>query len=160
VGASGSTDRAGGGSGAPRRLNADERLALTGLSVIALSLLLPWWGPPGGGPPSMSGLGDFGAVEIALLLTVAATGLLLLRARAGYAPPRPLREWALVMAGGAWAAVIVGYRVFDRPDYTAGGTPVPYGLRLGIMIALGGALIVIAAALRLRERAARDRGGS
>ena len=57
------------------------------------------------------------------MLIAAATTFLALQGGGGYVPPRPLREWALFLAAGAWAAAIVVYRIFDRPPSpSAAGT--------------------------------------
>ena len=49
------------------------------------------------------------------MLIAAATTFLALQGRRRLRPPRPLREWALFVAAGFWAAVIVLYRILDRP---------------------------------------------
>ena len=134
-----------------RRLNADQRLAVAGVAVIAASLPLPWWQAPTNDSLVVTGLGDFGFAEGALVLTATMVVLLVLRVGAGYVPPRPLREWALLLVAGIWAGVIVGYRMFDRPEFTLGGAEEPYDLAYGIMLALAGAALIVAAGLRLRE---------
>jgi hypothetical protein len=138
-----------------RRLNADQRLAVAGVAAIAASLPLPWWRAPGHRDLVVTGLGDFGFAEGALVLTATMVVLLVLRVGAGHAPPRPLREWALLLTAGVWAAVIVAYRMFDRPEFTLGGADEPYDLGYGIVLALGGAALIAAAGLRLREPAAK-----
>jgi hypothetical protein len=134
-----------------RRLNADQRLAVAGVAVIAASLPLPWWRAPTDDSLVVTGLGDFGFAEGALVLTATTVVLLVLRVGAGHVPPRPLREWALLLVAGLWAGVIVGYRMFDRPEFTLGGAEEPYDLGYGIMLALAGAALIVAAGLRLRE---------
>jgi hypothetical protein len=63
------------------------------------------------------------------------------------------------VAAGIWAAAIVVYRMFDRPPFTLGGRDEPYDLHYAIFVALAGALIIVAAGLRMRprERAKRPR---
>lgn len=140
------------------RLSADERLAVAGVAVILASLPLPWWRTPDDDHLVLTGLGDFGFVEAALVLTALMVLLLVLRVGAGHVPPRPLREWGLVMAGGVWSAVIVVYRMFDRPELTLGGADEPYDLGYGIMLALGGAGLIVAAGLRLRSQREKRQG--
>jgi len=132
------------------RLNAEQRLALVGVAVVFASLFLPWWRSPTNDNLVLTGWGDFGPVEAALLLTAGAVLFLLVEVAAGYVPPRPLREWGLLIAGGAWAALIVVYRMFDRPEFTLGGADDPYELHYGIIVALGGAALIFAAGLRRR----------
>jgi hypothetical protein len=138
-------------SRALRRLSADERLAVAGVAVILASLPLPWWRSPADRSLVVTGIGEFGFVEAALVLTASMALLVVLRVSAGHVPPRPLREWALLVVAGAWAAAIVGYRMFDRPEFTLGDADEPYDLGYGIMLALGGAALILAAGLRLRE---------
>jgi len=139
------------------RLSADQRLAVAGVAVIVASLLLPWWRAPADRSLVVTGIGDFGFVEGALVLTAAMVLALVLRVGAGHVPPRPLREWALLVVGGAWAGVIVGYRMFDRPEFTLGDADEPYDLGYGIMLALAGAALIVAAGLRLREQEAEPK---
>jgi hypothetical protein len=138
-----------------RRLNADQRLALAGVAVVVGSLPLPWWRAPTEERLVLTGLGGFDFGEAALVLTVLMVVLLVLRVGAGHVPPRPLQEWALVFAAGLWAALIVGYRMFDRPDFTLGDADEPYELAYGIMLALAGAGLIAASGLRLRDRKRR-----
>jgi hypothetical protein len=141
------------------RLNADQRLAVIGVAVIAASLPLPWWRAPADRSLVVTGIGDFGFVEGALVLTAVMALLLVLRVGAGQVPPRPLQEWGLLVVAGVWAAVIVGYRMFDRPEFTLGDSNEPYDLGYGIMLALGGAALIAVAGLRLRkpERSSKAR---
>lgn len=137
-----------------RGLRGDERLAVVGAAIIAASLLLPWYGVPVSGDVVQTGLGAFSWAEAALLLTGAATVFLAMLIGGGYVPPRPLREWALLVAAGLWAAAIVGYRMIDRPELDFDviiSVNRDYDLRYGIFIALGGALLIAAAGLRARR---------
>src|SRR5262245_27883262 len=149
------------------RLNAEQRLALFGVAAIGASLFLPWWRSPTNDNLVLTGWGDFGPAEAALLVTAGAVLFLLMEVGGGYVPPRPLREWGLLIAGGAWAAVIVGYRMFDRPEFTLSDPGQPYDLHYGIMVALGGAAMIVASGIRRRwdepqrpeeRRAAASRG--
>jgi hypothetical protein len=133
-----------------RRLNAEQRLALIGIGAIVVSLFLPWWRSPTDDNLVLTGWGDFGPIEAALLATAAAVLFLLIELGGGYLPPRPLREWGLLCAGGLWAALLVAYRMFDRPEFTLGGADEPYELHYGIIVALGGAALIFAAGLRRR----------
>jgi len=141
------------------RLNADQRLAVLGVAAIAASLPLPWWRAPADRSLVVTGIGEFGFAEAALVLTAVMALLLVLRAGAGDVPPRPLQQWALLLVAGVWAAVIVAYRMFDRPEFTLGDANEPYDLGYGIMLALGGAALIAVAGLRLRqpERATKAR---
>lgn len=141
-----------------RRLRADERLALIGVAVIVGSLLLPWFGIGLRGDLVQTGFGGFGWAEAALLLTAAATLLLLARIGDGYVPPRPLREWGLLVTAGAWAMMIVLSRMIDRPtiDLDIIDVHQSYDLRYGIFVALGGGALILVAGLRVRSRERRS----
>jgi hypothetical protein len=150
----------------PRRLLEDlqglggnERIAVIGAAVMVGSLLLPWYESPISNDLVQTGFGAFGWAEGALILIAAATVFLALQGGGGYVPPRPLREWALFVAAGSWAAVIVLYRIADRPRFTLAGHDEPYDLHYAIFVALAGAVIIVMAGLRMRprERAKRPR---
>lgn len=137
-----------------RGLRGNERLAVVGVATIAGSLLLPWYGIPVAGDLVQTGLGAFTWAEAALLLTAAATLFLALQIGGGYVPPRPLREWALLVAAGAWATAIVAYRMVDRPELdfeVIVRVNRDYDLRYGIFVALAGALLIVGAGLRARR---------
>jgi hypothetical protein len=143
-----------------RALGAHGRLAAAGGGIVAGSLLLPWYGVTFAGGLYKTPLGTFGWVEAALLLTLGATALLLVRSARGHRLPRPLHVGTLVAVAGAWVLVLIGYRMIDRPDFGPIGATA--GLRYGIFVALGGAVVLILGGLRLRreelaEERARDR---
>jgi hypothetical protein len=140
-----------------RGLGGNERIAVIGCAVVVGSLFLPWYQSPISNDLVLTGIGAFGWAEGALLLIAAATTLLAMQGGGGYVPPRPLREWALIVAAGVWAAVIVCYRIADRPRFTLAGHNEPYDLHYAIFVALAGAAIIVAAGLRMRpgERARR-----
>jgi hypothetical protein len=135
-----------------RGLGGNERIAVIGAGVMVGSLLLPWYQSPVSNDLVFTGIGAFGWAEGALVLIAAATTFLALQGGGGYVPPRPLREWGLFVAAGSWSAVIVVYRMIDRPKFTLGGNDQPYDLHYAIFVALAGAALIIAAGLRMRPR--------
>jgi hypothetical protein len=144
-----------------RGLRGPERIAAVGVAVIAGSLLLPWYGAPVSANLVLTGLSAFGWAEGALVLTGLATLYLTLQIGAGYKPPRPLTEWGLLTAAGAWAALIVAFRMIARPEFVLSAIPHPddpYRLRYGIFVALGGAALIVVAGLM--ARAARRSAGA
>jgi hypothetical protein len=130
-----------------------------GCGVMVGSLFLPWYESPISNNLVLTGFGAFGWAEAALILIAAAITFLALQCGGGYVPPRPLREWALFVVAGCWAALIVLYRIADRPRFTLAGHDEPYDLHYAIFVALAGAAIIVAAGLRMRpsERAKRPR---
>ena len=125
---------------------------MIGVAVMVGSLLLPWYESPISNDLVLTGIGAFGWAEGALVLIAVATVFLALQVGGGYVPPRPLREWALLVAAGAWAAVIVLYRIADRPRFTLAGHDEPYDLHYAIFVALAGAVLIVVAGLRMRPR--------
>jgi len=123
-----------------------------GAAVMVFSLLLPWYQSPISNDLVLTGISAFGWAEGTLLLIAAATTFLAVQGGGGYVPPRPLREWALFVTAGAWAAAVVVYRMFDRPPFMLGGRHEPYDLHYAIFVALAGALIIVVAGLRMRPR--------
>ena len=151
-----------------RGLRGNERLAVIGVALIVGSLALPWYDAPVDGLVQ-TGLGGFSFAEAAILLTCAATFFLAMQVGGGYVPPRPLTEWALFVAAGVWIALIIIYRVFDRPELDLDLVVVEvqrdYGLGYGIFVAFAGALMIIAAGARSRgdafpPRSRRSQPGS
>jgi hypothetical protein len=136
-------------------LGGNERIAVTGVAVMAGSLFLPWYRAPISSDLVQTGFGAFSFAEGALLLVGVATTFLALECGGGYVPPRPLREWGLFVTAGAWAALIVVYRMIERPDFELAGINEAYEIHYGIFVALAGAAIVIAAGLRLRPKERR-----
>ena len=135
-----------------RGLGANERVAVIGSAVMVGSLLLPWYQSPISNDLVLTGIGSFGWAEGALVLIAAATTFLALQGGGGYVPPRPLREWGLFVAAGSWAALIVLYRIADRPRFTLAGHDEPYDLHYAIFVALAGAVVIVVAGLRMRPR--------
>jgi hypothetical protein len=135
-----------------RGLGPNERIAVIGAAVMVGSLFLPWYQSPISNDLVRTGFGAFGWAEGALVLIAAATVFLALQGGGGYVPPRPLREWGLFVAAGSWAAVIVLYRIADRPRFTLAGHDEPYDLHYAIFVALAGAVMIVVAGLRMRPR--------
>ena len=138
-----------------RGLGGNERIAFMGAAVIAGSLFLPWYRAPVSSDLVQTGFGAFSFAEGALLLVAAATTFLALECGGGYVPPRPLREWGLFVTAGCWAALVVIYRMIERPAFKLAGINEAYEIHYGIFVALAGAVIIIAAGLRLRPRERR-----
>ncbi|HYU61075.1 MAG TPA: hypothetical protein VEK39_09960 [Solirubrobacterales bacterium] len=137
-----------------RSLGAHERLAALGIAIVALSLLLPWYGINFAGGLVKTPLGAFGFIEVAILVTLAAAAYLIARTERGRELPHPLHIGTLIAAAGAWTAVLVAYRIFDRPDFGPEAGPLSaerVGLRYGIFIALAGAALIVAGGLRRRR---------
>ncbi|MDP9188648.1 MAG: hypothetical protein M3O25_05295 [Actinomycetota bacterium] len=139
-----------------RGIGGDERLVVLGVAVILISLPLPWYGVPVSGDLVQTGLAAFTFAEAAILATCAATVYLAMRVGGGYVPPKPLREWALFVLAGVWIALILLYRMLERPDVSLDIEIVSgrrtYSLGYGIFVAMAGAGLIVAAGLRHRAK--------
>ena len=135
-----------------RPLSPAERIVAAGAIAVAGSLLLPWYGIPFSRGLSVTGFDSFGFAHAALLITVGAAALLIVREATGRRLARPLRSAELVIAAGAWAALLTAYLMIDRPDdlAPAGGV----NLQLGIYVALVGCVAIVIGGMRMRAEGA------
>jgi len=141
-------------------LQRSERLAFLGALICLAATLLPWYRAPVE-DLARSGWGDFGFTLAALLLTVGAALVLLLRSGRGRRPPMPLHEGTLLAVAGIWAALIIVFAMFDRPEFELDDFSREYSLGYGIFASLGGAVLLTVAGLRIRRvEMARERQGS
>ena len=127
-----------------------ERLAAVGAVLCVAATPLPWYKAPIGGLVK-TGLGTFGFAEAALLVTAGAALGLLLQVGRGRRPPMPLHEGTLLAAAGIWSGLIVLFLMLDRPQFELAGFDQDYSLAYGIFVALGGAVILVVAGLRIRR---------
>jgi hypothetical protein len=145
-----------------RSLGAPDRLASLGVATVAVSLLLPWYGVTFAGGLVKTPAGTFGFVEAALVLTIGGAAFLIVRSAYGRELPRPLHTGTLLALAGAWAGVLIAYRILDRPDFEPLNVE-RVGLRYGIFVAFAGAGLIVVGGLRKRreelaaEREGRDR---
>ena len=109
-----------------RRWNLEQRAAAVGAVLLALSTL-----------------GPFSFVEAAIVLVALAVLLLLKKRADGAAFHLPFGDGTAVAAAGAWSAVLILIRVFDRPLGQA-------------LLALACAAILVGAGLRERARRPDD----
>ena len=132
-----------------RPLSPAGRVVAAGVIAVAASLLFPWYGIAFSRGLSVTGLDRFGFAHAALLITVGAAVLLVVREASGRTLPRPLRTAELVAVAGAWAALLCLFLIADRPDELAGRAEVQ--VRYGIFVALGGCLAIVVGGLRMRS---------
>ena len=137
-----------------RALDAEQRLA--GMAAIALmiTLFLPWYQVSVARNSAFvdsnrTAFGVFSFVEAAVLL-VAAGVLVLLFARGerkGFHLPGG--DGTVILAAGAWAALLLLWRVFDRPDVAGRGVTV--GIQWGFFFAFLAAAALALAGWRMRQ---------
>jgi hypothetical protein len=140
-----------------RGLAPELRMAGVAAGALALTLVLPWYeksffATTGARPvavsDNLSALQVFSFVEAAVLL-VAAGVLYLVWARAQRkAFHLPGGDGTVIMAAGAWALLLLVWRLFDKPDVSDPGATV--GVQWGIFAALLAAGALTAAGVRVR----------
>ena len=146
-------------------LGRDQRLAAMTSLGLFVSMLLPWYSKTvivrtrGGGTGSQS-LGAFQAfsfVEAAVLLvSVGVLAALFARAE-GRDFHLPGGDGTIVMLAGAWVAILIFYRLFDKPglqgnEQVVSSVGVQWGIFVALLVALG--LAYVGRVMRFGERGA------
>lgn len=137
-----------------RALDAEQRLA--GLAALALTvtLFLPWYQVSVAGrgefiDDNRSAFGVFSFVEAAVLLVAAGVLALLFARGERRAFHLPGGDGTVIFGAGVWAAVLLLWRVFDRPDVEGRGVTV--GIQWGFFFAFLAAAALAAAGWRMRQ---------
>lgn len=131
----------------------EQRLATAAAFGLLVTMFLPWYDLQSLdrktgtiNSHSISAFGDVSFVEAAVFL-VAAGVIALMFARAERRDfHMPGSDGAVVMAAGAWAALLIFYRVFSRPD----GHGYPVGIEWGFFLAFVAAGAIAYAGWRMR----------
>jgi hypothetical protein len=139
---------------AVRALDPDQRLA--GLAALGLlfTLFLPWYeativGPRGASTsPAFSAFGVFTFVEAAILLVALGVFALLFARGERRGFHLPGGDGTVILAAGAWAALLLLWRVFDRPDVERS---VQVGITWGFFFAFLAAAALAGAGWRIRQ---------
>jgi len=136
-------------------LDADQRFAAAAAIGLLVAMFLPWYEKSVFVPGSRSFVNDsisaFGAVSFveAAIFLVSAGVLVLLLARAEGRPFHlPGGDGTVILAAGAWATLLIFYRVFDRPDISGNGATV--GIQWGFFVAFVAAGALALAGQRIR----------
>lgn len=139
----------------------EQRHAGFAAIVLACTLVLPWYEKsyvPRGSTEfvdkGVSGFGAFSWVEAAVLLVGLGVLFLLYKRAQGRAFHLPFGDGTVIMGAGGWAALLLVWRFFDKPDVgVSGAGAATVGIQWGIFVAL---LVSIGLALTgARLRAAR-----
>ncbi len=137
-----------------RDLHGDERLAAASSLGLLVAMLLPWYGlrsvdhRGAFSSHDISAFGDLTFVEAAIFVVALAVLAMLLARVEGRDFRLPGGDGAVVAGAGAWACLLIVYRVFARPS--GGGYPV--GIEWGVLVALLAAAAMIYAGVRMRAR--------
>lgn len=138
-------------AGVPRLVNlwgalkAEQRMTAIAAALLFVTMFLPWYqqnavvNAPRGAPlvsRNLSAFQVFSFVEAAVLL-VALAVLYLLYARAeGRTFHLPGRDGTVILAAGAWIALLLVWRLFDKPGVISHGIAANVGIQWGIFFAL------------------------
>jgi hypothetical protein len=146
-------------------LGRDQRLAAMTSLGLFVSMLLPWYSKTvvvrtrggGAGTQSLSAFQAFSFVEAAVLL-VSVGVLAMLLARAEQRDFHlPGGDGTIVMLAGAWVAILIFYRLFDKPglqgnEQIVSSVGVQWGIFVALLVALG--LAYFGRLMRFGERGA------
>ena len=140
-------------------MSRERRIAAIAAIALLVTMFLPWYGLQSLNrrtgvihSHNINAFGDVSFVEAAVFL-VAAGVLVLLFARAeGREFNVPGGDGTIVALAGAWAGLLIFYRVFDRP----GGDGYPVGIQWGFFLAFvaAGSLAYAGWRMRAAERPA------
>jgi hypothetical protein len=138
-----------------RTVPPEHRNAAIAAGVLVLSMFLPWYQksvvPPGRSAfvqHSLSAFGVFTFVEAAILLVAAGVLVLLWARMEGKAFHLPGGDGLVISLAGAWALLLLIWRVFDRPSDDSPSADV--GIQWGFIVAMAAAVALIVAGARVR----------
>lgn len=137
-----------------RGLTQEQRHAGYAAAALAASMLLPWYqlrtvdvvGEIDSA--SVSAFGSFSFVEAAILLVAGGVGYLLWARSQRKAFHLPGGDGTVIAAAGAWAVVLLVWRLFDKPEPEADLAAT--GIQWGFFFALAAAGALTAMGQRLR----------
>jgi type IV secretory pathway TrbD component len=143
-------------------LGRDQRLAALAAAALLVTMFFPWYGLQSVNRKTgtisshtINAFGDVSFVEAAVFLVAVSVVIMLVARAEDRNFQLPGGDGTIVMVAGGWAAVLIFYRVFDRPS--GGGYPV--GIEWGFFLAFLAAGALAYAGWRLRALAATARPG-
>jgi hypothetical protein len=137
-----------------RAMAPEQRLAAVAALGLLITMFFPWYGLQSLNRKtgeihshSINAFGDVSFVEAAVFLVAAGVIVLLFARAERRAFHLPGGDGMIVTIAGGWAALLIFYRVFDRPD--GGGYPV--GIEWGFFLAFIAAGGLAFAGWRIRQ---------
>jgi hypothetical protein len=140
-----------------RAMEPERRLAAIAAVALLLTMFFPWYGLQSVDRKTgaiyshnISAFGDVSFVEAAIFLVAAGVIAMLLARAEGRDFHLPGGDGTIVMIAGGWAALLIFYRVFDRPT----GSGYPVGIEWGFFLAFvaAGSLAYAGWRMRISER--------
>jgi hypothetical protein len=137
-----------------RAMAPDQRLAVGAALSLLITMFFPWYGLQSLNKKTgdihsntINAFGDVSFVEAAVFLVAAGVIVMLFARAERRAFHLPGGDGTIIMGAGIWAAVLIFYRVFDRPD--GGGYPV--GIEWGFFLAFMASGFLAYAGWRIRQ---------
>jgi hypothetical protein len=137
-----------------RAMAPEQRLAAAASLGLLITMFFPWYGLQSLNRKtgeihshSINAFGDVSFVEAAVFLVAAGVIVLLFARAERRAFHLPGGDGTVVTAAGGWAALLIFYRVFDRPD----GAGYPVGIEWGFFLAFVAAGSLAYAGWRIRQ---------
>ncbi|MGA2319587.1 MAG: hypothetical protein ABSG95_02435 [Solirubrobacteraceae bacterium] len=135
----------------------EQRLAVLASLALLLTMFFPWYGLQSLNrktgtinSKSINAFGDVSFVEAAVFLVAAGVVAMVLARAEGLEFHLPGGDGTIAMIAGAWAGLLIFYRVFDRPA----GHGYPVGIEWGFFLAFvaAGSLAYAGWRMRIAER--------
>lgn len=145
-----------------RAMRPEQRLAVLAALALLVTMFFPWYGLQSLNPKTkaiyshnISAFGDVSFVEAAIFLVAVGVVAMLIARAEGRDFQLPGGDGTVVLIAGAWAGLLIFYRVFSRPA----GDGYPVGIEWGFFLAFVAAGSLAFAGLRMRagERPAPPR---
>jgi hypothetical protein len=121
-----------------RALKPEQRLAALASFALLVTMFFPWYGlqslnhkTEAINSHTINAFGDVSFVEAAVFLVAAGVVAMLFARAERRTFNLPGGDGTIVMVAGGWAALLIFYRVFDRPD----GNGYPVGIEWGFFLA-------------------------
>jgi hypothetical protein len=137
-----------------RAMEADQRIAALAALALLVTMFFPWYGLQSldrktGAIYShnINAFGDVSFVEAAIFLVAAGVLAMTLARVEGREFHLPGGDGTIVMVAGAWAGLLIFYRVFSRPA----GDGYPVGIQWGFFLAFVAAGSLAYAGWRMRS---------
>jgi hypothetical protein len=137
-----------------RAMAPEQRLAAAASLGLLITMFFPWYGLQSLNRKtgeihshSINAFGDVSFVEAAVFLVAAGVIVLLFARAERRAFHLPGGDGTVVTAAGGWAALLIFYRVVDRPD----GAGYPVGIEWGFFLAFVAAGSLAYAGWRIRQ---------
>ncbi len=125
-------------TGAWHAMDSHQRPAVIAALCLLVTMFLPWYGLQSVNKKTgaiesktISAFGDVSFVEAAIFLVAVGVIVMLIARAEGREFHLPGGDGTIVMLAGGWAALLIFYRVFDRPP----GDGNPVGIEWGFFLA-------------------------